>query len=79
MAEKAQHSAPTSGLRMEVRHTQAPTAPMAQMTADFTGAPKRTVDGEIKDRSPTSPTVGKYGHSRTSSMTSRGSQIGEVG
>lgn len=45
-------------------------------------APKRTANGEIKSPQhslPTSPVdSSQYGHSRNSSMTSRGSQIGEV-
>lgn len=49
---------------------------------DRTGAPKRMADGEIKSPGyslPTSPaSPNKYGHSRNSSRTSRGSQIGEV-
>jgi len=48
----------------------------------YTSAPKRTANGEIKSPQyslPTSPVESsQYGHSRNSSMTSRGSQIGEV-
>lgn len=48
----------------------------------YTSAQKRTANGEIKSpqhslsTSPVDPS--QYGHSRNSSMTSRGSQIGEV-
>lgn len=77
MAKKTQHSPPTRGQRMDSQSTQAPIAPMAHITNDIAGA-KRTADGQVKERSPTSPVVGRYEHSRNSSMTSRGSQIGEV-
>lgn len=47
-----------------------------------TSAPKRTANGEIKSPRhslPTSPVESsQHGHSRNSSMTSRGSQMGEV-
>lgn len=53
------------------------------LNKDHTSAPKRMVNGEIKTSGsslPTSPVESsQYGHSRNSSRTSRGSQIGEVG
>ena len=49
---------------------------------EHTSAPKRMANGEIKSpgySGPNSPVdIGQYGHSRNSSRTSRGSQIGEV-
>lgn len=49
---------------------------------DHTSAPKRMANGEIKSPGyslPTSPgDSSQYGHSRNSSRTSRGSQVGEV-
>ena len=49
---------------------------------DHTSAPKRKANGEVKPSEsslPTSPVESsQYGHSRNSSRTSRGSQIGEV-
>ena len=49
---------------------------------DYTSAPKRMANGEVKSsesRLPTSPVeLSQYGHSRNSSRTSRVSQIGEV-
>ena len=49
---------------------------------EHTSAPKRMANGEIKSPGysrPSSPIdIGPYGHSRNSSRTSRGSQIGEV-
>ncbi len=49
---------------------------------EHTSAPKRMANGEIKSPGysrPNSPVdIGQYGHSRNSSRTSRGSQIGEV-
>jgi len=77
MSKKPQHSPPTRGQRMDIQTTQAPIAPMAHTVNDFAGT-KRTADGQVKEKSPTSPVVGRYEHSRNSSMTSRGSQIGEV-
>jgi len=58
-----------------------PTRP-SEYQGSYTGTLKRTANGEIKSpvhSSSTSPvdTI-QYGHSRNSSMTSRGSQIGEV-
>lgn len=48
----------------------------------YTSAPKRTANGQVKSPTyslPTSPVdPSQYGHSRNSSITSRGSQIGEV-
>lgn len=58
--------------------------PAAEETngTDHTSAPKRMVNGEFKHSEsslPTSPiTSSHYKHSRNSSRTSRGSQIGEV-
>lgn len=53
------------------------------LNQDHTSAPKRMVNGEVKPSEfslPTSPVdSSQYGHSRNSSRTSRGSQIGEVG
>lgn len=77
MGKKTQHSPPTRAQRMDMQTAQAPIAPMAHTVNDFAGT-KRTADGEIKEKSPTSPVAGRYEHSRNSSMTSRGSQIGEV-
>jgi len=77
MGKKNQYSPPIRGQRMDLHTTQAPIAPMAHTVNDFAGT-KRTADGEIKEKSPTSPVAGRYEHSRNSSMTSRGSQIGEV-
>lgn len=72
-------SPPTRGQRIETHNSaQAPIAPMLHMTGDIGGA-KRTADGQVKERSPTSPMSVRYEHSRNSSTTSRGSQIGEVG
>lgn len=49
---------------------------------EHTSAPKRMANGEIKSPGysrPSSPVdIDQYGHSRNSSRTSRGSQIGEV-
>ena len=49
---------------------------------EHASAPKRMANGEIKSPGysrPNSPVdIGQYGHSRNSSRTSRGSQIGEV-
>ena len=77
ITHKMQNSPSSQKQRMEIQKPHVPVAPMAHMTSDYVGA-KRTADGQVKERSPTSPTSVKYGHSRNSSMTSRGSQIGEV-
>ena len=49
---------------------------------EHTSAPKRMANGEVKLQGysqPSSPVdISQYGHSRNSSRTSRGSQIGEV-
>ena len=53
-----------------------------RLDIEHTSAPKRMANGEIKSPGysrPNSPVdTGQYGHSRNSSRTSRGSQIGEV-
>lgn len=77
MGKKTEHSPPRRGQSIRVQTTHAPIAPMAH-TVDTLAGTKRTADGQVKDKSPTSPVVGTYGHSRNSSTTSRGSQIGEV-
>ena len=74
---EAQPSPSAGRQRLEVRGIQAPIAPMLQIASDTAGL-KRTADGQVKEKSPTSPMSARCGHSRTSSMTSRGSQIGEV-
>lgn len=79
MAEKAQ--SPTRALTLETRQASAPMAPMEHTKDDLTAASKRTADGRIKEKSslPTSPvTARRWEHSRNSSTTSKGSQIGEV-
>ncbi len=47
-----------------------------------TSAPKRMANGDIKSPGYSPPTIpgcsSQYGHSRNSSRTSRGSQVGEV-
>ncbi len=49
---------------------------------DHASAPKRKANGEVKPSESSLPTSrvesSQYGHSRNSSRTSRGSQIGEV-
>ena len=77
ITHKMQNSPSAQKQRMEPEKPHTPVAPIAHMTGDYVGA-KRTADGQVKERSPTSPTSVRYGHSRNSSMTSRGSQIGEV-
>lgn len=79
------HLAPRSSrqpTRLDTGFTQAPVANMGGSLGDHTSAPKRTADGQLKQGnsiSPTSPSkIGRHERSRTSSMTSRGSQIGEV-
>lgn len=76
MIEGANQSPLAHGQRKTSNTPQAPIAPMIQTASE--GGTKRTADGQVKERSPTSPIVGRYGHSRTSSTTSRGSEIGEV-
>ena len=89
MAEKPEqrtnHPAPRSSrgpAMLDTRFIQAPLANMGGPHQDYTSAPKRSADGEIKQAnriSPTSPgQTTRYEHSRTSSTTSRGSQISEV-
>ena len=79
IAERAR--SPASRLTLETRQDSAPMAPMAHMKDDLTAASKRTADGRVKEKSslPATPvTPGRWEHSRNSSMTSKGSQIGEV-
>ena len=87
MAEREQriHRAPQSPrapIKLDTRFGHAPVANMGRPHQDQTSAPKRSADGQIKEPTPTSPTSpgynGIYGHSRASSTTSRGSQVGEV-
>ena len=67
---------------LDTRPLQAPVANMGGPHPDHTSAPKRTADGQLKrgnSISPTSPSrSSKHEHSRTSSTTSRSSQIGDV-
>ncbi|KAL8827290.1 MAG: hypothetical protein Q9191_003273 [Dirinaria sp. TL-2023a] len=72
---------PTRRLNLETRQDSAPVAPMVHIKDDLSVASKRTADGRVKEKSslPTSPiTVATTEHSRSSSMTSKGSQIGEL-
>ena len=87
MAEREQrtHGAPHSPrvpTKLDTRFGQAPVANMGRPHQEHTSAPKRSADGQIKEPTPTSPTspgyTGRYEHSRHSSTTSRGSQVGEV-
>ena len=89
MAEKAEqrkiYPAPPSSRGLSVLDTrfgQAPVANMGGPQHHYTTAPKRSADGQIKQANSTSPTspgeTNRNEHSRTSSATSRGSQIGEV-
>lgn len=70
------------GSTLDTRPLQAPVANMGGPRRDYTSAPKRTADGQLKQGnsiSPTSPNkINRNEHSRTSSTTSRGSQIGDV-
>ena len=79
--QRAPHS-PRAPTKLDTRFGQAPVANMGRPHQDYTSAPKRSADGQIKEPTPTSPTSpgynGRYEHSRTSSTTSRGSQVGEV-
>lgn len=77
MGKKTQHSLPRRGQSIHIQTTHAPIAPMAHTVVDCAGT-KRTADGQVKEKSPTSPVGVRYAHSRNSSTTSRGSQIGEV-
>lgn len=75
---------------LQVKEQQPIYAPAARSQHDrsqrlhieHASAPKRMANGEIKSPGysrPNSPVdIGQYGHSRNSSRTSRGSQIGEV-
>ncbi|KAG6999566.1 hypothetical protein G7Y79_00034g069890 [Physcia stellaris] len=67
---------------LETRPLQAPVANMGGPHREYTSAPKRTADGQLKQGnsiSPTSPSkTSKHDHSRTSSTTSRSSQIGDL-
>lgn len=70
------------GSQEELYTTSTPVAISAEQRYDHTSAPKRMANGEIKSPGyslPTSPgDSSQYGHSRNSSRTSRGSQVGEV-
>ncbi len=77
MAKISQHSPAAPRRELDRQTVQAPIAPMVYTAGDSVGA-KRTADGQVKDRSPTSSVAGSYQHSRTLSTASRESQIGEV-
>lgn len=80
----------TDDVALQVKQQQPILAPAAMSQHDrsqrlhieHTSAPKRMANGEIKSpgySGPNSPVdIGQCGHSRNSSRTSRGSQIGEV-
>ena len=88
MAEREQRTqrvpySPRAPTKLDTRFGQAPVANMGRPHQEHISAPKRSADGQIKEPTPTSPTSpgygnGRYEHSRTSSTTSRGSQVGEV-
>lgn len=69
-------------LQLAIPHVPKPMQRPATSRDDHTSAPKRMANGDIKSvggnlpRSPTDSNM--YMHSRNSSTTSRGSQIGEV-